>query len=163
MFDYLKLAQCLGFKPGSPLDRPVMRHPDFQPNNILVSKTNEIVGLIDWQHSSVLPLGLAAGIPSHFQNYGDPGSERLAEPQINLPSDFDSLDPSEQISIRETMRKRLAHFLYAAFTKRLDEEHYNAIFNQSVILHQRLFKAAGTPWEGDSITLRAEMIRAIQS
>jgi hypothetical protein len=59
--------------------------------------------------------------------------------------------------------KRLVHFLYAAFTKRLNEEHYNAIFNGSVILHQRLLKTAGTPWEADSITLRAEMIRAIQS
>ncbi|KAL3496060.1 hypothetical protein BJX62DRAFT_232935 [Aspergillus germanicus] len=161
--DYLKLAQCLGFKPGNPLDRPVMRHPNFQPNNILVSKSNEIVGLIGWQHSSILPLGLAAGIPSHFQNYGDPDSERLAEPQINLPPDFDSLDPSEQSSIRETMRKRLVHFLYATFTKRLNEEHYSAIVDQPVILHQRLFKAAGTPWEGDSITLRAEMIRATQN
>ncbi|KAJ0422842.1 kinase-like domain-containing protein [Aspergillus carlsbadensis] len=114
---------------ASPLDRPVMRHPDFQPNNILIAESNEIVGLIDWQHSSILPLGIAAGIPSHFQNYGDLDSEKLLEPQINLPPDFESLDPSEQSSIREIMRKR----------------------------------AAGTPWEGDSITLRAETIRTIQS
>jgi hypothetical protein len=161
--DYLTLARCLGFKTGSSLNRPVIRHPDFQPNNILVSKTNEIVGLIDWQHSAILPLGIAAGIPKHFQNYGDPDSEKLLEPQINLPPNYNSLDLPEQIQVREAIRKRLVHFLYAAFTKRLNEEHYDAIFNQSVILHQRLFKSAGTPWEGDSTTLRAEMIRAIQS
>lgn len=161
--DYLTLARCLGFKTGSSLNRPVIRHPDFQPNNILVSKTNEIIGLIDWQHSAILPLGLAAGMPKHFQNYGDPESEKLLEPQINLPSNYDSLDLPEQDSVRETIRKRLVHFLYAAFTKRLNEEHYDAIFNQSVILHQRLFESAGTPWEGDSTTLRADMIRAIQS
>ncbi|EER42917.1 phosphotransferase enzyme family protein [Histoplasma capsulatum H143] len=139
-----QLARCLGFKTGSSLNRPVIRHPDFQPNNILVSKTNEIIGLIDWQHSAILPLGLAAGMPKHFQNYGDPESEKLLEPQINLPSNYDSLDLPEQDSVRETIRKRLVHFLYAAFTKRLNEEHYDAIFNQSVILHQRLFESAVT-------------------
>ncbi|KAL4981480.1 kinase-like domain-containing protein [Aspergillus falconensis] len=161
--DYLTLARCLGFKTGSSLNRPVIRHPDFQPNNIFVSETNEIVGLVDWQHSAILPLGIAAGIPKHFQNYGDPDSEKLLEPQINHPPNYDSLDLPEQIQVRETIRKRLVHFLYAAFTKRLNEEHYDAIFNQSVILHQRLFKSVGTPWEGDSTTLRADMIRAIQS
>ncbi|KAL2813757.1 hypothetical protein BDW59DRAFT_178165 [Aspergillus cavernicola] len=54
-------------------------------------------------------------------------------------------------------------FLYAAFTKRVNKEHYDAIFNQSAILHQRLFKSTGTAWEGDSITLRADIIRAIQT
>ncbi|BDD57602.1 hypothetical protein MAP00_002953 [Monascus purpureus] len=81
LLDYLKLAPFLGFSAGTALHRPVMRHPDFQPNNILVSESNEIVGFIDWQHSSILPLGLAAGIPQYFQNYGDPHSEELREPQ----------------------------------------------------------------------------------
>ncbi|KKK25465.1 hypothetical protein AOCH_004383 [Aspergillus ochraceoroseus] len=160
--DYLTLVPCLGFKAERPLNRPVIRHPDFQPNNILVSEANKIIGLIDWQHCSILPLGLAAGIPKHFQNYGDPDSEKLIEPTIDLPPNYDSLPQSEQVSLRETIRKRLVHFLYAAFTSRLNEEHYDAIFNQSAILHQRLFKSAGTPWEGDSATLRADMIRAIQ-
>lgn len=140
-----------------------MRHPDFQPNNILVSDTTEIVGLVDWQHCTILPLGLAAGIPKHFQNYGDPDSESLREPQLDLPSNYDSLPDPEQLLVRETIRKKLVHFLYAAFTKRLKEEHYDAIFDHSTILRQRLFKSASTPWKGDSVTLRAEMIRAIQS
>ncbi|KAL5333381.1 kinase-like domain-containing protein [Aspergillus crustosus] len=161
--DYLKLAHCLGFKQQSPLNRPVIRHPDFQPNNILISETNEVVGFIDWQHATVLPLGLAAGIPKHFQNYGDPESERLAQPQVSFPLDYDSLPSAEQNAIRETLRKRMIHFLYAALTKRYNKEHYDAIFDQSVILHQRLHKAAGTPWEGNSITLHAELIRAVQS
>lgn len=160
--DYLALAPCLGFRDGTSLNRPVLRHPDFQPNNILVSESKEIVGLIDWQHSSILPLCLAAGIPKHFQNYGDPESERLAEPQFDLPPNYDSLPAHEQAQIREISRKRLVHFLYAALTRRLNKEHYDAIFNNSVILHQRLFEGAGTPWEGDSITFRADMIRITQ-
>ena len=128
-----------------------------------MSDSKEIIGLVDWQHSSVLPLGLAAGIPKHFQNYGDPDSEMLREPQLDLPPNFDSLSPSEQVSVRETIRKRLVHFLYAAFTRRLNEEHYDAIFDNSVITRQKLFKSAGTPWEGDSIALRADMIHAMQN
>lgn len=73
------MVPFLGFGPRTTLHRPVMRYPGFQPNNILVSETNEIVGLIDWQHCSILPLGLAAGIPKHFQNYGDLDSEELTE------------------------------------------------------------------------------------
>ncbi|KAF7125526.1 hypothetical protein CNMCM5793_001765 [Aspergillus hiratsukae] len=161
--DYLILAPCLGFRAGSSLNRPVIRHPDLQPDNILISDANEVVGFVDWQHCTILPLGLAAGIPKDFQNYGDPDSEKLIEPQINLPPNYDSLPESDQLSIRETIRKRLVHFLYAAFTKRLNEEHYDAIFDQSAILHQRLFKSASSHWEGDSISLRADMIRAIQS
>jgi hypothetical protein len=163
LIDYLTLAPCLGFRAGSSLNRPVMRHPDLQPNNILISDANEIAGLIDWQHCTILPLGLAASIPKHFQNYGDPDSEKLVEPQIDLPPHYGSLPKSQQISIRETMRKRLVHFLYAAFTRRLNEEHFKAIFDQSAILHQRLFESAGSPWEGDLITLKTDIIRAIQS
>ncbi|PKX96286.1 uncharacterized protein P174DRAFT_509561 [Aspergillus novofumigatus IBT 16806] len=107
---YLTLAPCLRFRTGSSLDQP--------PNNILISDANEVVGLVDWQHSTILPLGLTAGIPKYFQNYGDPDSEKLIEPRINLPSNFKSLPESDY---------------------------------------------AGSPWEGDLITLKADMIRAVQS
>ncbi|PYI30386.1 kinase-like protein [Aspergillus indologenus CBS 114.80] len=161
--NYLQMVPCLGFPDNSTLNRPVMRHPDLQPNNILVSETNEIIGLIDWQHCAILPLGLVAGIPAHFQNYGDPESEMLKQPELALPPEYDSLSAPEQASLREIRRKRLVHFLYAALTKRLNKDHYDAIFDQSVILRQRLFKNAGTPWEGDSVSLRAELIRAIKN
>lgn len=119
--------------------------------------------MVDWQHCSILPLGLAAGIPKYFQNYGDPDSEELKEPQLGLPPNFDSLPPSDQASAREVLQKRLIHFLYAAFTRRLNEEHYDAMFDNSVILHHRLFRSADTPWEGDSVTLQTDLIRAIES
>ncbi|KAI2983818.1 hypothetical protein CBS147344_7546 [Aspergillus niger] len=63
----------------------------------------------------------------------------------------------------EIHRRRVVHFLYAALTKRLNQDHYDAIFDQSVILRQRLFKSAGTPWEGESVSLRAELIRSISN
>lgn len=46
---------------------------------------------------------VCAGIPSHFQNWGDPVSEILVKPEVKLPEDFDSLDQTEQESIRETI------------------------------------------------------------
>ncbi|OJI79395.1 hypothetical protein ASPTUDRAFT_78786 [Aspergillus tubingensis CBS 134.48] len=133
------------------------------PNNILVSDSNEITGLIDWQHCAILPLGIVAAIPAHFQNYGDPESELLKQPQLNLPSVYDSMTPSEQNSVKEIHRRRVIHFLYAALTKRLNQDHYNAIFDQSVIHRQHLFQSAGTPWEGGSVSLRAELIRSISN
>jgi hypothetical protein len=162
LLNYLKMARCLGFSQNSVLNKPVLRHPDFQPNNILVSETMDIVGVIDWQHSTIVPLCLAAGIPKYFQNYGDPESESLAQPPHN-PPDIETLTPEEQATARERHRRQVVHFLYAAFTMRLNEEHYDAIFNNSVIMHQRLYKSAGTPWEGDSVTLQADMIRAVQN
>ncbi|OOF98798.1 hypothetical protein ASPCADRAFT_140162 [Aspergillus carbonarius ITEM 5010] len=159
--DYLKIAPFLGFEAGTTMHRPVLRHPDFQPNNILVSDMHEIVGLIDWQHCSIFPLGLAAGIPKHFQNYGDPESEELKEPQLS--PDFDSLPQSAQASMREIIRKRMIHFLYASFTRQMNEEHYDAIFDDLNIIRQRILESAGTPWEGDSTTLRVDIMRVIQS
>ncbi|KAL4921972.1 hypothetical protein BDW62DRAFT_218539 [Aspergillus aurantiobrunneus] len=68
----------------------------------------DIAGLIDWQHASVLPLFLAAGIPKFFQNYDDP--ESLAF--------LDALDD---------FRRRHTHFFYLAFTQRFNEPHFRAI------------------------------------
>ncbi|KAF1962350.1 kinase-like protein [Byssothecium circinans] len=159
---YLELAKCLGYPPESHLSRPVLRHPDLQPNNIILSETLEIVGLIDWQHATIVPSCLAAGIPKHFQNYGDPESECMAQPARDLPPNFDELSPEEQASVKSQLVRRQTHFLYAALTLQYNEEHYDAIFNNGVIVHQRLYKHAGTPWEGDSITLEAELINANQ-
>ena len=53
------------------LTRPFLRHPDLYPNNILVSDDFDILGNIDWQHASILPLFVVAGIPNYIQNYRD--------------------------------------------------------------------------------------------
>ncbi|OJJ82063.1 uncharacterized protein ASPGLDRAFT_59611 [Aspergillus glaucus CBS 516.65] len=81
-------------------------------------------------------------MPRYFQNYGDPESESLEKPKLELPSDYDSLSHSKQIAVRETIRKRVIHYLYAILTSRLNPEHYNAIFNQSAVVRQRLFEFA---------------------
>ncbi|KAF2750959.1 kinase-like protein [Sporormia fimetaria CBS 119925] len=68
--DYVQLAPYL-VPECAKLSLPILRHPDLQPNNIFVSEDITITGLIDWQHSVVLPTFLAAGMPNKFQNYND--------------------------------------------------------------------------------------------
>jgi len=60
--------------PSDPhLSRFCIRHPDFQHNNIIVSRSPDsackVVGIIDWQHASILPMFLLAGIPQCLQNH----------------------------------------------------------------------------------------------
>ncbi|EFE29557.1 uncharacterized protein ARB_03549 [Trichophyton benhamiae CBS 112371] len=159
---YLQLAPYLEIPAEHPFARPVLRHPDFSPNNILVNSENEIVGVIDWQHAAVLPLGLCANIPSYFQNWGDPVSERLATPMVKRPENFDTLSEAEQESIKETMRKQIAHFYYAALTMKQLPDHFDALRNYNSMLRAKLFTLAGAPWEGDTLSLKHAMIEAYE-
>ncbi|EFR05253.1 hypothetical protein MGYG_08264 [Nannizzia gypsea CBS 118893] len=159
---YLQLAPYLEIPSEHPFALPVLRHPDFSPNNILVNSEDEIVGIIDWQHAAILPLGLCANIPSYFQNWGDPVSERLTKPMVKRPENFDSLSEAEQESIKETMRKQIAHFYYAAVTMNQLPDHFDALRNYNSMLRAKLFTLAGAPWEGDTLTLKHSMIEACQ-
>ena len=123
-------------KAESILSRPTIRHPDLQPNNIFVSDSLTIVGLIDWQHCSILPLFLQAGPPKYFQNYGDEESERLTRPQ--LPEGFDQLSQEEQDVLKDLYRRRQLHYYYIAATARLNKDHFEACTNEHGMLKQKL-------------------------
>lgn len=159
--DYLQIAEYLSPTTGSPSDRPIIRHPDLQPNNIFVSDSFDVVSLIDWQHCSVLPLFLQAGPPKYFHNYGDKDSENFVKPQ--LPADFDHLNEEEKEAAKEVFRRRHLHYYYFAATAKFNNDHFDACTDDGVILKQKLFQHAGDPWEGDSVTLKADLIRASQS
>jgi hypothetical protein len=152
--DYLRIAPSLEISPSHPFSRPTLRHPDFSPSNILINASNDIVGIIDWQHAVVLPLCLSAGIPTHFQNWGDPLSETLAKPEVKLPENFNDLGQEEQATIQETLRRRLVHFYYAALTMKEMPDHFDALRNENSMLRAKLFIRAGAPWEGDSLSLK---------
>ncbi|GAQ10811.1 hypothetical protein ALT_8132 [Aspergillus lentulus] len=143
------------------LSRPILRHADLQPNNILVSVPFEVVSLIDWQHCSILPLFLQAGPPKYFQNYGDAVSEDLIKPQ--LPSDFDQLGENEQEAARIDFQQRQLHYYYFAATAKFNDDHFSACTVDEVVLKPQLFQHAGDPWEGDSVTLKADLIRVVQN
>lgn len=159
LFNYLKIAEHLAPQDTN-MNRPIICHPDLQPNNIFVSDSMDIVGVIDWQHTSVLPLFLHAGIPNQLQNYGDDESEELIAPRF--PNNFAELDPQAQDQAKEVYRRRQLHFFYIGYTARLNEEHWNAMRLDHIVLRQKLFQHAGAPWEGDNVTLKADLIQAMK-
>jgi hypothetical protein len=153
---YLQIAPDLVPKHDDNLTRPSIRHPDLQPNNVIVSPDLEVTGLIDWQHCAILPLFLQAGIPGSLQNYGDAVSESLETPR--LPADFDEQDEAEQLKQVLVLRKRQLHYTYVKETTRLCPSHGKALVDHPCILRRKLFRHASEPWEGDSVALKTDSV-----
>jgi hypothetical protein len=152
---YLEIAPSLIPRSNPALHRPVLRHPDLQPN-IFVSDGLEITGLIDRQYATFLRLFLQCSIPDSPQNYGDVVSESLQEP--SLPSNFSELSLEEQEQRAELFRKRQLRYLYVRLTSERNPEHYDALAYDFSTLRRRLFHYASDPWEGDNVTLRSNVI-----
>ena len=158
---YLQIAPHLVPSNEDYLLRPTLRHSDFQPRNIFVADDFTITGVIDWQHCSVLPLILQAGVPEYFQNFGDNESLRLKKP--SLPESFDNMSDADQAQALEQYRKRQLHYYYFVATYKYNKSHFDALCLDSTMPKQKLQQYASTPWEGDNITLKAELIRAVKN
>ncbi|KAK5999991.1 hypothetical protein QM012_005079 [Aureobasidium pullulans] len=154
--DYLNIVPLL-IPEQAELTKPTIRHPDLSPSNIFVSDSGDITGLIDWQHTSVLPLFLQAKIPKHFQNWGDEDSENFRAPR--LPENFDDLQEDEQMSAIETYRRRQMHYFYIGYTERLNKIQFQAISKPHLVMANKLYDTAARPWEGDNTSLKAEIIK----
>jgi hypothetical protein len=154
--DYLKVAPHI-IPENSELCKPTIRHPDLSPNNIFVSESGDITGVIDWQHSTILPMFLQAKIPKHFQNYGDDDSENFRRPE--LPTNFDFLEESEKATELELYRRRQLHYFYLGFTSTNNKPHFHAMGKHDLIVRNRLYDTAGRPWEGDNTSLKAELVQ----
>lgn len=159
LHDYLNVVPLV-IPESAGLKEPTIRHPDLSPSNIFVSKTGDITAIIDWQHTSILPLFLQAKIPKHFQNWGDDDSENLRPPR--LPEDFADMTPSEQEAELETYRKRQTHYFYVGYTQRNNEAHFHAVEQANLVSTNKLYDTAARPWEGDNTSLKAELVRASQ-
>ncbi|EGD97726.1 phosphotransferase [Trichophyton tonsurans CBS 112818] len=153
---YLQIAPHLIPHHDPALARPVMRHSDLQPSNIFVTDKLEITGLIDWQHCAILPLFLHSAIPNSFQNYGDEISESMQLP--TLPANYDELDEMKQFAEVELLRKRQLHYFYLRETAKINPEHFNALMNGLNTLRRKLFHHASEPWDGDNVTLKADLV-----
>ncbi|KAI7109973.1 hypothetical protein KC343_g10182 [Hortaea werneckii] len=143
------------------LRKPVIRHPDLSPNNIFVDDDCSITSIIDWQHTTVLPLYLHAGIPSSLQNYGDPDSEELKKPEY--PSNLDELDEEDRLKDIELYRRRHTHFYYVAATITKLNSHYKAISHNRGAFQKRLYQHSIAPWEGNSIPLKAYLVMLVRN
>ena len=139
-----------------------IRHPDLQPNNIFVSRSPDsgckVVSLFDWQHTSILPMFLLAGVPQRLQNHGDGVSQSMTPP--SLPENLDRLSRAERASEEYLYHCRLVHYHYVTSTKECNRLHYAAFMDHLYALRGRLFLHAGGPWEGETSELKAALIQA---
>ncbi|KAF8869729.1 protein kinase subdomain-containing protein PKL/CAK/Fmp29 [Mucidula mucida] len=155
---YLLIAPSL-ISSNSTLRHFCIRHPDLQPGNIIVSGSNlHVVGLIDWQHTSILPLFLHASIPQLFQNCNDPISQSMTRP--SLPETMDDMDVIQQSREIARYRRRLLQYHYVKNTKELNELHYAALMDPMNVLRRRLFRYASDPWQGETLALKVALIEA---
>ena len=162
---YLLIAPSLVSK-NSALRHFRIKHPDLQPSNVIVSTSSDsnelkIVGLLDWQHASILPVFLLAGIPGRLQNYDDPVSQALIPP--SLPANIDELDQSEQNHAMELYHRRLVHFHYVKNTEQYNKLHHQALSDPVSMFIYRLFDQAGAPWEGETHALKTTLIEATET
>ena len=161
---YLRITPSLVSKDRR-LDYFCIRHPDLQPSNIIVSRSPDsnsyaIVGLIDWQHTSILPLSLAAGIPKWLQNHNDSGWQPEAPP--SLPKTFDSMDETQRERELDLYRRRFRHYCYSEHTRKYNILHYVVLADPMGTLRRRLFRHSRDPWEGETLELKVALVQATQ-
>ncbi|CAG8935063.1 unnamed protein product [Penicillium salamii] len=144
----------------SPLNRPTLRHPDLNPNNIFVSpESGAISCIIDWQHTTVEPRLLVAGHPRTFETPDAEETPQLKEP--TLPEDYDTLPADEKFEADELHRRRLISHYYRIFNGHLNKEHLEALRDPLLLPRQHLVDRAGRQWSGNLMTLKGALIRMI--
>ncbi|PGG97478.1 hypothetical protein AJ80_09697 [Polytolypa hystricis UAMH7299] len=161
---YLKIAPY--FVPADRrLQTPTLRHPDLRQNNIFVSEDLDIVGLMNWEHSSALPLFLAARIPYSIQNYNDEKShffDRYNPPK--LPESLDQMSAADRATALEQFRRRHLHFHYLEFSQSSNPLHFYALhYDGGGRVADRAFTYAGDPWDGNNNYLKADLVHILQN
>ncbi|GAQ07502.1 hypothetical protein ALT_4823 [Aspergillus lentulus] len=156
---YLTLAPYLLPKePDNPLNRPTLRHPDLNPNNIFISPDSGAIScIIDWQHATVEPRLLVAGHPRAFENPDPEQSPELKEP--SLPSDYESLSAQGKAEAGELYRRRLLFYYYRIFNGHLNKPHLEALRDPILLPRQHLVDRAGRQWNGNLMTLKGALVR----
>ncbi|KAH6888870.1 kinase-like domain-containing protein [Coprinopsis sp. MPI-PUGE-AT-0042] len=154
---YLSIASSL--IPRDPrLTQFRIRHPDLQFANIIINSACQIVSLIDWQHTSVLPMFLLAGIPQRLQNHDDSSFQQMIHPlrRENLADMRDAKRDHEEY----VYRRRLVHYHYVKNSRECNGVHYAAFMEPLYAIRGRLFEQAGAPWEGETLELKIALIEA---
>ncbi|RMZ75887.1 hypothetical protein DV738_g5227, partial [Chaetothyriales sp. CBS 135597] len=159
---YKLLAPHLLPKDGThPFNQPTLRHPDLTPGNIFLSpETGRISCLIDWQHTIIQPLLLAAGYPRAFENPDDEATRELVEPK--LPENLHAMPADEQQAARELYRRRLLFYAYRVFNGHFNQPHIAAMRDPLLLGRQMLVDRAGRQWEGNIVPLKSTVVRAAQ-
>ncbi|KAJ5198536.1 serine/threonine protein kinase, partial [Penicillium cinerascens] len=156
---YLAIAPYLLPKdPGDILNRPTLRHPDLTPSNVFVCPdTFNVTCIIDWQHTIVIPLLLAAGYPRLFENPDPEPSTGLVPPKY--PEDYDTMSSEDKAQVDELIRRQSLFYLYRVFNEGLNKVHLQALQDPLILSRQHLVDFAGRQWSGNLMTLRGALMR----
>ncbi|PGH15814.1 hypothetical protein AJ79_02195 [Helicocarpus griseus UAMH5409] len=159
---YLALVPYLLPEDAShPFNQPTLRHPDLNPNNILISpETGAVTCIIDWQHTILEPRLLAAGYPRAFENPDVNESTDLEEP--TLPPEYDSLDAEEKAEADELYRRLFLFHYYRVCNGIFNKPHLHALCDPLLHPRKHLVDRAGRPWSGNLVTLMGALVRMVE-
>ncbi|KAH6905619.1 hypothetical protein BKA70DRAFT_1291717 [Coprinopsis sp. MPI-PUGE-AT-0042] len=140
---YLSVASSL-----IPKDRELHRfsiaHPYPEISNLILDHEGQIVSLIDWQHTSILPIFLLA---QQQQEYGEPNFKAMKPPS---PRDTD-----------QHYLQRLMQYHYVKNSETFNELHHRAFSDPLHALRLRLFKEACAPWKGETLQLKGALFETL--
>lgn len=138
------------------LSSPTLRHPDLHRGNIfLCPQSKEILSIIDWQGTAILPFFVQAGYPVLCNR--EPGRPQTLE-KPKLSDNFDKMDPEEQKEALIKLKHEQASLYYTAATGLKCGRHLQALRLPYLEMRQYLIQQAGMPWDGDLVNLRAALI-----
>lgn len=131
---------------------------DLTPSNVFIcSDTFKVTSIIDWQHTVITPLLLAAGYPRLFENPEPEPPTGLIPPKY--PPDYDTMSPDKKAQIDELIRRQSLFYLYRVFNGGLNKLHLEALQDPLILQRQHLVDFAGRQWSGNLMTLRGALMR----
>ncbi|KAH8429875.1 phosphotransferase family protein [Aspergillus melleus] len=134
------------------------RGPYLYPSNVFVCpNTFNPTCIIDWQHTVVTPLFLAAGYPRLFENPDPEPPTGLVAPKYL--DNYNTLSPEEKAQVDELIRRQSLFYLYRVFNGGLNKVHLQALQGPLVLSRQHLVDFAGRQWSGNLMTLRGALMR----
>ncbi|KAK2766740.1 hypothetical protein FQN54_006054 [Arachnomyces sp. PD_36] len=132
------------------------------PGNVFVCpETHQVSCIIDWQHTTLLPLLLATGHPPMLQSPDNPPPQTLEKPV--LPDDYDTLSPEMKSQVDELHRRRVLFYLYMVFNGGLNKRHLSGMKDPRVLVTQHLVERAEKQWSGDTFSLKGALIRITEN
>lgn len=131
---------------------------DLTPSNVFVCPdTFNITCIIDWQHTTVTPLLLAAGYPKLFENPEPDPPTCLVPPKY--PEGYDTMSPKDKAEVDELIRRQSLFYLYRVFNGGLNKVHLKALQDPLILSRQHLVDFTGRQWSGNLMTLRGALMR----
>jgi hypothetical protein len=131
---YLKVAPYV-LPENEATHASVLWDGDLHSQNIFVDPEDpaRITGIIDWQSVSAWPLFMQVGRPV-FLDYNGPVPEELGK--VDLPPNFDSMNPDEQRKAKALHTAQTLHNLYLVRCLQSNKTVFQALEGQNMLRHQ---------------------------